>query len=102
MKITLLHLFVGSFLITILFMYLDSSFFETKKNVFTYFKNSIYCASLTSLTFKIFCTQQNSFNKFNDYSSSPNNHQSQSYNHNHNHMNRNINEPILHGTYPFN
>jgi hypothetical protein len=65
--------------ITIIMMYLDSTFFETKKSFLTYIKNVILCTGLSMGVYKIF-GQSETFNK-----------QPSNYNMN------NIAEPMFHG-----
>jgi len=53
MKNKLLIIFVSIALITAIFMYMDSAFFETKKSFFTYLKNMIYCGLLGIVVLKV-------------------------------------------------
>lgn len=53
MKNKLLIIFVSIALITAVFMYMDSAFFETKKSFFTYLKNMIYCGLLGIVVLKV-------------------------------------------------
>lgn len=60
-KFKKLYLFAVVALITMIFMYIDSSIFDKRYAVFTYFKNMIYCGSLSVIVF-LFANKMNNTN----------------------------------------